>query len=135
MRVLTVCQHNAGRSQMAAAFLRQFRPDWDVRSAGVGPDLRGTTVPSSVVETLTEVDVPLDPSTPRQLLTQGHADWADVIVMIVEPELWPAWLPPDKVRYWPVSDPRQQPVEVLRAARDDIGEHAAELAQDETQPL
>jgi protein-tyrosine-phosphatase len=50
---------------MAAALLRRECPAWHVESAGVGPDLRGTTVPPSVVGTLAELGVELPPS-PRQ---------------------------------------------------------------------
>jgi arsenate reductase len=130
MRALMVCEHNAGRSQMARALLARYRPDWEVVSAGVGPDLRGTHVPDSVVDILAEIRVELDRRTPRVLLSERAVEWADLIVMIVVEDRWPDFVDRSKVVQWDVDDPRGKSIEVLRRARDEINRRCRQLAGD-----
>jgi arsenate reductase len=130
MRVLTVCKHNAGRSQMASAILARYRPDWQVASAGVGPDLRGTHVPDSVVAILDEIGITLLPTTERVLITEDLVAWADLIIMIVDPDLWPDYLDRQKTIGWAIDDPRGKSAEILRATRDEIIIRCQSLAGD-----
>ncbi len=76
-RVLFVCVHNAGRSQMAEAFLRQLADGKaEARSAGTAP---GERVNPVAVQVMAERGISLDAHRPK-LLTQELADWADRII-------------------------------------------------------
>ena len=74
--VLFVCNHNAGRSQMAEAFFNRDAPeDLRAESAGSSP---GDRVWPAVVEVMAEVGIDLSRKRPRKLVRemQLHADWA-----------------------------------------------------------
>jgi arsenate reductase len=130
-KVLFVCRHNAGRSQMAAAVARQL-DRWQVRSAGVDTERMHHPMATSVVACLLEAGVVLDAGTRRYLLKPKDMEWADVLVMVVEPQRWPDFVPRDgvptgEVRWWPVDDPRGCSDDVLRATRDHLTALVAEL--------
>jgi arsenate reductase len=130
-KVLFVCRHNAGRSQMAAAAAQQL-DGWQVRSAGVDTERMHHPMATSVVACLLEVGVVLDAGTRRHLLEPEDVEWADVVVMVVEPQRWPDFVPRDggrtsEVRWWPVDDPRGRDDDVLRATRDHLTVLVGEL--------
>ena len=120
--VLFVCNHNAGRSQMAQAFFERDAPD-DLRaqSAGSSP-ARG--VWPEVVEVMREVGIDLSERKPRKLLRemQLHADWA---VTMGCDDACP--YVPTTVQAWTIPDPAGRPLDEVRAIRDSIEAHVREL--------
>lgn len=120
--VLFVCNHNAGRSQMAQAFFeRDAPPDIRAESAGSKP---ARAIWPAVLEAMAEVGIDLSGRKPRKLLRemQLHADWAvtmgcgDVCPYV-----------PTTVEAWDIQDPAGLPIEAVRPIRDAIESHVREL--------
>ncbi|HWF51717.1 MAG TPA: low molecular weight phosphatase family protein [Solirubrobacteraceae bacterium] len=116
MRVLFVCLHNAGRSQMSQAlFERAAGARHEARSAGTTPAER---VHPEVVEVMGELDFDLSARTP-QLLTRELAGWADLIVTMGCGDECPV-VPGVRYRGWELPDPAGRPLEEVRATREEI---------------
>ena len=115
--VLFACVHNAGRSQMAAAFFNARADPAKARaiSAGTQPADR---VHAVVVQAMQEADVPLRSHPPR-LLTPEIARQADWLITMGCGEQCPI-VPGVKRDDWPLDDPANQPIERVREIRDDI---------------
>ena len=116
-RVLFVCVHNAGRSQMAEAFMRHLAEGRaEAQSAGTEPGERVNPVAAAV---MAERGISLDAHRPK-LLTQELADWADrVITMGCDiDESCPAIR--TKIEDWDLPNPSGQPPAVVRDVRDQI---------------
>ncbi len=123
-RVLFVCLHNAGRSQMSRAlFERAAGGRHEAESAGTEPAER---VHPEVAEAMREVCVDLDGRTPQKL-TQELAEWADVVVTMGCGDACPYIL---GKRYidWDLPDPKDRPLDEVRALRDDIAQRTEALA-------
>ena len=118
-RVLFVCVHNAGRSQMAEAFLRHLAGGRaEARSAGTEPGARVNPVAARV---MAERGISLAAHAPK-LLTQDLADWADRVVTMgcgID-DSCPIVRQP--VEDWGIPDPSGQPPDVVRGIRDQIEE-------------
>lgn len=121
MTVLFVCVHNAGRSQMAEAFLRELASErgFDVESTSAGT-LGGGSINPVAREAMAEIGISLDSHTPKAL-TQEMADRADITISMgcgVDAEACPAkfLLTED----WGLDDPAGQPIETVRQIRDQI---------------
>nr|WP_275402556.1 arsenate reductase ArsC [Streptomyces sp. SID13031] len=111
-----VCVHNAGRSQMAAGWLRHLAGDTvEVRSAGSEP--RDQINPTAV-EAMREVGIDITGNTP-QLLEYDTAKTSDVIVTMGCGDACPVF-PGKRYEDWELTDPAGQPIEVVRQVRDDI---------------
>lgn len=123
--VLFVCNHNAGRSQMAQAFFNRFAPD-DVRAESAGSDPAQAIWPE-VREVMREVGIDLSGRRPRRLLRemQVHADWA---VTMGCGDACP--YVPTTVEAWDVPDPAGKPIEEVRIIRDSIEAHVKRLIAD-----
>ena len=120
--VLFVCDHNAGRSQMAQAFFeRDAPPDIRAESAGSHP---ATRLWPSVLEVMREVGIDLSGRRPSKLLveTQLHADWA---VTMGCGDACP--YVPTTVEAWDLADPAHEPIERVREIRDEIERRVGEL--------
>ena len=114
--VLFVCVHNAGRSQMAAGWLRHLAGDRvDVRSAGSEPAER---INPAAVAAMAEVGIDITGNTPR-LLEFDTAYAADVIITMGCGDACPIF-PGKRYEDWEVEDPAGQDVEHVRPIRDDI---------------
>ena len=115
--VIFACVHNAGRSQMAAAFFNHFADAKKARaiSAGTKP---ATRVHSEVVEVMREVGIDLTSSSP-QLLTDELASGAQVLVTMGCGEACPFVSGLERVD-WPLPDPKGQPLEGVRHIRDAV---------------
>ena len=130
--VIFVCEHNAGRSQMAAGLLRAAAAGRvNVRSAGTTP---GERVNPMAVQAMGEIGIDISDAVPSRLTTPDLAA-ADLCVTMGCGDACP--LAPDtEYRDWPVDDPSGQPIAVVRRIRDDIASHVqalvAELAPDPT---
>jgi arsenate reductase len=123
-RVLFVCLHNAGRSQMSQAlFERAAGGRHEARSAGTTP---GERVHPEVVEVMREVGVDLAGRRPRGL-TRDLAEWADVVVTMGCGDECP-YIPGKRYLDWDLADPRGRPVVEVRATRDEIARRVEALA-------
>ncbi len=122
--VLFVCNHNAGRSQMAQAFLERHGPD-DVRAESAGTE-PSPTVWSAVVEAMREIGIDLEGCKPKRLTLemQLHADWA---VTMGCGDACP--YVPSMVEAWDMPDPAGRPIEEVRSIRDEIEAHVRELIE------
>lgn len=122
-RVLFVCLHNAGRSQMSEAlFTRAAAGHHEARSAGTTP---GERVHPEVVEVMCEHGIDLAARTPRKLTT-ADAEWADVVVTMGCGDECP-YVPGTRYIDWDLEDPKGRPVEEVRATREEIERRVVEL--------
>jgi arsenate reductase (thioredoxin) len=113
---LFVCLHNAGRSQMSqAVFERAAQGRHSARSAGTTP---GERVHPEVVEVMNELGIDLGDRIPRRLSTED-AEWADVVVTMGCGDECP-YIPGRRYLDWDLADPKGQPLETVRATRDEI---------------
>ncbi|TDT97729.1 protein-tyrosine-phosphatase [Streptomyces sp. 846.5] len=114
--VLFVCVHNAGRSQMAAAFLTHFAGDRvEVRSAGSAPADR---VNPAVVEAMHELGIDLSAETPKILTGEAVQD-SDVVITMGCGDACP-YFPGKRYLDWQLADPAGQGVAAVRPIRDEI---------------
>ncbi|MFD5697311.1 arsenate reductase ArsC [Streptomyces lasiicapitis] len=114
--VLFVCVHNAGRSQMAAAFLARIGAGRvEVRSAGSAP---AETVNPAVVEAMREVGVDLSAETPK-VLTPDAVRLSDVVITMGCGDACPVF-PGKRYLDWKLDDPAGQGVDAVRPIRDEI---------------
>lgn len=120
--VLFVCNHNAGRSQMAQAFFERDAPD-DVRAESAGTDPARQIWPE-VVQVMAEVGLDISARRPRKLLRemQLHADWA---VTMGCGDACP--YVPTTVQAWDIPDPAGRPLDEVRDIRDLIERNVREL--------
>ena len=127
-RVIFACVHNAGRSQMAAAFFNRFADPARVRalSAGTQP---GERVHPEVVEAMREVGIDLSAARP-QLLTAELAAGARLLVTMGCGEACP-FVPGLRRDDWALPDPKGQPIERVREIRDEIRERVRKLIESE----
>jgi arsenate reductase (thioredoxin) len=122
-RVLFVCLHNAGRSQMSEAlFTRAAAGRHEARSAGTTPAGR---VHPEVVEAMSELGIDLSGRVPRRLATED-AEWADVVVTMGCGDECP-YIPGRRYIDWDLEDPKGQPLEEVRATREEIEDRVGEL--------
>jgi arsenate reductase len=111
-RVLFVCVHNAGRSQMPAAlFNRVAKARHEARSAGTHP---GESVHPQVVEAMKEVGIDLSTAQPQKL-----QEWADVVVTMGCGDECP-FIPGKRYLDWELADPHDMDVAEVRVLRDEI---------------
>jgi protein-tyrosine-phosphatase len=114
--VLFVCIHNAGRSQMAAAFLLHLsRGDIDVRSAGTEP---AEYVNPAVVAAMQEKGIDLFGQIPKVLTVEAVQE-SDVVITMGCGDTCP-YFPGKRYLDWPLDDPAGQGVEAIRPIRDEI---------------
>ena len=123
-RVLFVCLHNAGRSQMSQAlFERVADGRHEARSAGTDPADR---VHPEVTEVMREIGVDLSGRTPQKLSDQ-LAEWADVIVTMGCGDACP-YIPGKRYIDWDLTDPKGLALDEVRAIRTDIAHRTEALA-------
>jgi arsenate reductase (thioredoxin) len=111
------CVHNAGRSQMAAAWLNRLANPEKARavSAGTQP---GTRVHPEVLEAMKEVGVDLSGAVPQKL-TDELARGASMLVTMGCGEACPV-IPGLRREDWPLEDPKGKPIERVREIRDEL---------------
>ena len=130
MNVLFLCIGNAGRSQMAHAFLERLGGH-AVRSAGSRAEQQ---LHPEVVEVMHELGIDLSGRTPRQLDPEADAAWADVVVTMGCGDVCPV-LPGKRYVDWGVEDPAGLPLVRVRELRDEIERRVADLARQLRRPL
>ena len=114
--VLFVCVHNAGRSQMAAAFLTSLaKGAIEVRSAGSQP---AEKVNPAAVEAMAELGIDMSAEIPK-VLTTGAVKESDVVITMGCGDTCPIF-PGKRYEDWELDDPAGQGVESVRPIRDDI---------------
>lgn len=124
--VLFVCVHNAGRSQMAAGFVRALSGGAvEVRSAGSMPAERINPV---AVEAMLEVGVDLRDEQPKVLTTQAVRA-SDVVVTMGCGDACP-YVPGTRYEDWALDDPAGQGIEAVRPIRDEIRGRVAALLRE-----
>jgi arsenate reductase (thioredoxin) len=113
---LFVCLHNAGRSQISEAlFAWAAEGRHEARSAGTTP---ADAVHPEVVEVMAELGIDVAGRRPRRLTTED-AEWADVVVTMGCGDECP-YIPGRRYVDWDLADPKGQPLEAVRATRDEI---------------
>ncbi len=114
--VLYLCVHNAGRSQMAAAFTRRLGEGRiDVRSAGSTP---ANEINPRVIHAMQEVGIDLSQEYPKPIADEIVRE-ADVVVTMGCGDACPVY-PGKKYEDWALDDPAGQPIEKVREIRDQI---------------
>ena len=125
MNVLFLCIGNAGRSQMAHAFLERLGGH-EVRSAGSRAERH---LHPEVVAAMDEIGYDLSGRVPRQLQPDEDAAWADVVVTMGCGDVCPV-LPGKSYVDWALEDPAGASIERVRELRDEIEGRVSELARD-----
>lgn len=114
--VLFVCVHNAGRSQMAAGYLRHLgQGRIEVRSAGSMP---GHQINPIAVEAMREVGIDIAAEQPKVLTTEA-VQASDVVITMGCGDACP-WFPGKRYEDWQLDDPAGQGIEAVRPIRDQI---------------
>ncbi|MGY1822778.1 arsenate reductase ArsC [Geodermatophilus sp. SYSU D00079] len=114
--VLFVCVHNAGRSQMAAGWLRHLAGDAvEVRSAG---SLPADQVNPAAVAAMAEVGIDITDQRPKVLTTEA-VEASDVVVTMGCGDACPVF-PGTRYLDWQLPDPAGQGIDAVRPIRDDI---------------
>jgi arsenate reductase (thioredoxin) len=122
-RVLFVCLHNAGRSQMSAAlFERTAEGRHQATSAGTTP---ADHIHPGVVEVMREVGIDLSEKEPRKL-TRELTERVDVVVTMGCGDECP-YIPGKRYLDWDLPDPKGRPLEEVRATRDEIARRVTAL--------
>lgn len=116
-RVLFVCLHNAGRSQMSQALFERAAAGsgHEAASAGTTP---GERVHPEVVQVMGELDIDLADRVPQRL-TDELAAWADVVVTMGCGDACP-YVPGVRYVDWDLPDPKGRPIDEVRATREEI---------------
>jgi arsenate reductase len=121
--VLFVCVHNAGRSQMAAGWLRHLAGDAvEVRSAGSAP---ANQINPVAVEAMREVGIDITANTPRKL-DYDTAESSDVLITMGCGDVCPVF-PGRRYLDWKLDDPAGQGIDAVRPIRDEIRRRVEQL--------
>jgi arsenate reductase (thioredoxin) len=121
--VLFVCVHNAGRSQMAAGWLRHLAGDAvEVRSAGSVP---GDRVNPAAVEAMAEVGIDISDQRPK-VLTTDAVEASDVVITMGCGDACPIF-PGKRYLDWQLEDPAGQGLASVRPIRDEIERRIRDL--------
>jgi arsenate reductase len=124
--VLFACTHNAGRSQMAAAFFNALADPSQAHAESAGTE-PGDRIHPEVLAAMQEVGIDLSAARPR-LLTPKLAATADMLVTMGCGDacpVVPGLIPVD----WPLPDPKGRPLDEARPIRDEIRERVIEVLE------
>lgn len=121
--VLFVCVHNAGRSQMAAGFLREIAGDRvEVRSAGSMP---ADQINPIAVDAMAELGIDITAEAPKVLTTEA-VQASDVVITMGCGDACPIF-PGKRYEDWTLDDPAGHGIEAVRPIRDEIRERIERL--------
>jgi len=117
-KILFVCVENAGRSQMAEAFFRKYRPDGvESISAGTKP---ATKINPIVIQAMNEVGIDIENNSPRSISQQMITEAKMAVNMgCIDKESCPILFLKD-VAEWQIPDPKGKTIEEVRIIRDQI---------------
>lgn len=127
--VLFACIHNAGRSQMAAAWFNHLADPAKARAVSAGTE-PGSRVHPEVVEAMKEVGIDLSACKPR-FLSDDLAASSSLLVTMGCGEACP-FVPGLRRMDWPLEDPKGKPIERVREIRDDVKARVLELLEQES---
>lgn len=122
--VIFACVHNAGRSQMAAAFFNELADPQKARAISAGTE-PGPRVHPEVLEVMREIGLDFSNAQP-QLLTEDLARNASLLVTMGCGEKCP-YVPGLRRDDWPLRDPKGLPIEDVRQVRDEVKRRVLEL--------
>ncbi|HZU94772.1 MAG TPA: arsenate reductase ArsC [Microbacterium sp.] len=124
--VLFVCVHNAGRSQMAAGFLRDIAGDRiEVRSAGSMP---AEQINPIAVEAMGELGIDITAEQPKVLTTEA-VQASDVVITMGCGDACP-FFPGKRYEDWTLDDPAGQGIDAVRPIRDEIRRRIEQLTSE-----
>lgn len=126
--VLFACIHNAGRSQMAAAWFNALADHDKAQGVSAGTE-PGTRVHPEVVQAMREVGIELEGVQPRKL-TDELAAQSSLLITMGCGEACP-YVPGLRRLDWPLEDPKGKPVERVREIRDDVKARVLNLLETE----
>jgi len=126
--VLFACVHNAGRSQMAAAWFNRLADPAKARAISAGTD-PGSRVHPEVIDAMNEVGVDLSKAGTTRLTTEV-AQQAQMLITMGCGDQCPV-VPGVRRDDWPLEDPKGKPIAQVRAIRDDIRQRVEALLVDE----
>jgi arsenate reductase len=126
--VLFACVHNAGRSQMAAAWFNRLADPAKARAISAGTD-PGSRVHPEVINAMNEVGVDLSKAGTTRLTTEV-AQQAQMLITMGCGDQCPV-VPGARRDDWPLEDPKGKPIAQVRAIRDDIRQRVEALLVDE----
>jgi len=126
--VLFACVHNAGRSQMAAAWFNGLADPAKARAISAGTD-PGSRVHPEVINAMNEVGVDLSTAGTTRLTTEV-AQQAQMLITMGCGDQCPV-VPGVRRDDWPLEDPKGKPIAQVRAIRDDIRQRVEALLVDE----
>ena len=114
--IMFVCVHNAGRSQMAAGFMRELGGDRvEVLSAGSAPK---DSINPVAVDAMAEIGIDIADQKPK-ILTPESVQQSDVVITMGCGDACP-YYPGKRYEDWKLDDPAGQGIESVRAIRDEI---------------
>jgi protein-tyrosine-phosphatase len=125
LKVIFACVHNAGRSQMAAAFFNQLADPQKAHAISAGTE-PGERVHPEVQAVMHEVGIDLSRSSPRKL-TKELAQEAQLIITMGCGDNCP-FIPGLRRDDWRLPDPKGLPIEQVRAIRDEVKHRVSQLA-------
>ena len=116
-KVIFACVHNAGRSQMAAAFFNEFADPAKAKGVSAGTE-PGPRVHPEVLAVMQEVGIDLSAAKPQRL-TQELADDAALLITMGCGDKCP-YVPGLRRDDWPLRDPKGLPLDEVRIIRDEV---------------
>jgi protein-tyrosine-phosphatase len=117
LKVIFACVHNAGRSQMAAAFFNQIANPQKAQAVSAGTE-PGERVHPEVQSVMQEVGIDLSRAKPQKL-SEELAKGAQLLITMGCGDKCP-YVPGRQRDDWPLRDPKGLPVEEVRAIRDEV---------------
>jgi len=126
--VLFACIHNAGRSQMAAAWFNALADKSKAQAISAGTE-PGARVHPEVLQAMREVGIDLEGVAPRQLTDDVAKDSAILITMGCGEQC--PHIPGLRRMDWPLEDPKGKPVERVREIREEVKGRVTELLKAE----
>ena len=128
LKVIFACVHNAGRSQMAAAFFNQLADPQKAEAVSAGTE-PGACVHPEVQSVMQEVGIDLGNAKPQKL-TEELARNAKLLITMGCGDQCP-YAPGLRRDDWPLQDPKGLPIEEVRAIRDEVGRRVQDLLRRE----
>lgn len=125
------CIHNAGRSQMSAAFFNRFADPRIARAISAGTQPAAHVHPV-VMDAMREVGIDLSTATPQKL-TAELAGGAEMLITMGCGEECP-YVPEVEIADWPLPDPKGQDIAAVRITRDDIAQRIRNLLLEKNIP-
>lgn len=129
LKVIFACVHNAGRSQMAAAFFNDLADPQKAKAMSAGTE-PGERVHPEVQSVMQEVGIDLSGAKPQKL-TEELAQGAQLLITMGCGDKCP-YLPGLRRDDWPLRDPKGLSAEEVRAIRDEVKQRVQELIEQES---